>query len=197
MRFVVPNNGVLIPDNATCVFHGQIYDVYQWPQKLFDGSTVTYEMLRRPDTMQILAIKDGKIVVIDEQQAGRPPFLRLPGGRAEPGESWLEAAKRECLEELGTQFASWRLVNVRQPIVKIEWFVATFVATEFTRQQPPQPEAGEHIKVLELTLAEWKQRLAHEDSPLADYAKLTFDAYDSLEQIVGLPEFRGKSTERL
>ncbi len=36
-----------IPPNAKRVFKGIIFDVYQWQQKMFDGSKETFEMLKR------------------------------------------------------------------------------------------------------------------------------------------------------
>jgi hypothetical protein len=61
VRAVVPKNAKVIPKQAQRVFKGQIFDVYQWPQKLFDGSTQTFEMLKRPDTLTVLAIKNDKL----------------------------------------------------------------------------------------------------------------------------------------
>lgn len=55
MRKFIPEKVRLIPKEATKVFEGRIYDVYQWPQKLFDGSTETFEMLSRADTVKIIA----------------------------------------------------------------------------------------------------------------------------------------------
>ena len=43
----LPAGAHLIPPEAKCVFRGKIFDVYQWPQRLYDGSTATFEMLRR------------------------------------------------------------------------------------------------------------------------------------------------------
>jgi len=31
-----------IPKDAKLVFKGKIFDVYQWQQKVYDGTTVTY-----------------------------------------------------------------------------------------------------------------------------------------------------------
>jgi len=68
MRTVTPKNAKLIPENAEQVFKGQIFDVYHWRQEMFDGSTETFEMLKRPDTIKIIAIKDKKIVILEEEQ---------------------------------------------------------------------------------------------------------------------------------
>lgn len=45
----LPDNAIMIPEQAGCVFHGEIFDVYQWQQEMFDGSYERFEMLRRPD----------------------------------------------------------------------------------------------------------------------------------------------------
>jgi len=42
--------------------------VYQWPQKMFDGSTATFEMIKRPDTVQIIATVGNKILMTQEEQ---------------------------------------------------------------------------------------------------------------------------------
>src|SRR5215467_9321922 len=43
MKKLVPEHAILIPEHAERVFQGKIFDVYQWPQKLYDGSTATFE----------------------------------------------------------------------------------------------------------------------------------------------------------
>lgn len=60
MRKFIPEKVSLIPKEATKVFEGRIYDVYQWLQKLFDGSTETFEMLSRADTVKIIALVNEK-----------------------------------------------------------------------------------------------------------------------------------------
>lgn len=60
VRKFIPENAKLIPKEATKVFEGRIYDVYQWPQKMFDGSTETFEMLGRADTVKIIALVNEK-----------------------------------------------------------------------------------------------------------------------------------------
>ncbi|HEX7259978.1 MAG TPA: NUDIX hydrolase, partial [Candidatus Saccharimonadia bacterium] len=105
MREVIPPNAKLLPPNANRVFKGQIYDVYQWEQELFDGSTGTFEMLKRPDTVKVLAVKDGKIVVLEEEQPYHGTFFDVPGGRHDDAsETELQAMQRELREETGMSF---------------------------------------------------------------------------------------------
>src|ERR1700691_3967497 len=119
MRSYIPSDARLIPDQANCVFRGKIYDVYQWQQQMFDGSFETFEMLKRPDTVKALAIKDDSLVVLEQEQPGSKLFFDLPGGRHDvASETELEAVKREMLEETGLTFGSWKLIEVTQPFSK-------------------------------------------------------------------------------
>ena len=100
MREYIPKSAKTIPDNAEMVFRGVIFDVYQWPQTMFDGSTETFEMLRRPDTVKIIAIKGDKIIIIKQRQPRKDWFYTYPGGRIDPTDrNELAAAKRELREE--------------------------------------------------------------------------------------------------
>ncbi|HEX5744244.1 MAG TPA: hypothetical protein VFX84_02225, partial [Candidatus Saccharimonadales bacterium] len=68
MKKVIPQDSVLVPDGAELAFKGMIFDVYQWPQKLFDGSEHRFEMLKRPDTANVICVVDDKILVLDDEQ---------------------------------------------------------------------------------------------------------------------------------
>jgi ADP-ribose pyrophosphatase len=188
----VPEDAILMPDTAKKVFTGKIFDVYQWPQTLFDGTTATFEMLRRPDTILFLCIKDDKLVLVDEMQPGRPRFVRVPGGRVDPGEDWLSTAQRECSEELGMTFKEWRLVSVRQPVAKIEWFVAVYIASDFVEQYAPHIDAGEQITIVEQTWEQLQQRLLDDDSPLSVDLQNLFQGLNGLDELRTIPEFQGK-----
>src|SRR5580700_6982763 len=63
MKKVIPATSVLIPDEARAIFHGQIFDAYQWSQALFDGSNHTFEMLKRPDTVVAICIVDDEKIL--------------------------------------------------------------------------------------------------------------------------------------
>ena len=148
MRTIIPKNAKLIPENSERVFKGEIFDVYQWQQKMFDGTHETFEMLKRPDTVKIIAVKDDKIVICEEQQPNTNVFLDIPSGRHDvETESELDAAKRELLEETGMTFANWRLISAEQSHTKIDWFVYTFLATGFIDQTEQKLDSGEKITV--------------------------------------------------
>lgn len=144
-----------IPAQAKLVFKGIIYDVYQWEQDMYDGSTATYEMLKRPNTLQVIAIKNNNILLIDEQQAGCPAATSFIGGRQESDESPEQGAKRELLEETGMISNDWELFQTYEPIDKIEWQVHVFIAKNVELVSEPNLDPGEKISVKELSFEEF------------------------------------------
>jgi 8-oxo-dGTP pyrophosphatase MutT (NUDIX family) len=149
MRTILPPNPRLVPEHAQRVFEGKIYQVYQWDQQMFDGTTEVFEMLKRPDTIVVLAIKDNQLVVVLEQQPQfERPLYGLPMGRHDvETETEVEAAQRELREETGMIFNTWRLISVEQPQHKEEHFVYVYLATDFEEQVEQHLDAGEKITV--------------------------------------------------
>lgn len=144
----------MIPENAKKVFSGVLFDVYQWSQQMFDGTTSTFERLKRQDTAEIIAIKDGKIILEEQEQPGKPLFLCLPGGRIEYNEEPLAGAKREFLEETGFVSNKWTLYRTVQPLHKIEWNIHVFIAQDCVFRQEKHLDSGEQIQVRWVTLSE-------------------------------------------
>lgn len=150
---------MLIPKTAQQVFKGLIFDVYQWPQKQFDGSTRTFEALKRPNTVQVIATQGDKILLAKEQQPTKGPCFTLLGGRQEPGEKPLEAAQRELLEESGLMSDDWELLKTYEPIHKMEWLIYLYVARNCQRVQEQQLDPGEKITVKQLSFDEFIKRV--------------------------------------
>ena len=146
MKINRPSPEQPIPANAKLVFRGKLFDVYQWRQRMFDGSYQTFEKLKRVDTVMVVpTTSQGKIILIDEEQPGRGSFLSAVGGRVEQGESVLDTAKRELLEETGHEAYEFSLWDAVQPVSKIDWAVYTFIAKGSTKVSDPKPDAGEKI----------------------------------------------------
>ncbi len=161
MRTVIPENAHLIPNTAKPVFRGKIYDIYHWPQKMYDGTTSVFEMLKRVDTVKVLAIKDGKLIFLQDEQPGQKRSgLTLPGGRHDrPQETELDCAKREMMEETGMVFDHWRLAAAAQPSDEIEWFVYIFVAWDVQSVSAPTHGSGEKISIQLLNYDQAMQRM--------------------------------------
>lgn len=144
-----------IPPQAKKVFTGQIFDVYQWEHKLFDGSFATFERLKRPGTTDVIATKEGKIILCIQSQPTKSNYYSLFGGRVEKNEEHLIAAKRELLEESGMQSDSWELYKSYQPLNRIDWDVSIFIARNCVKVAPQKLDAGEKIEIIECTFDEF------------------------------------------
>lgn len=196
MNKTIPADAVLIPDNAKGVFKGQIFDVYQWPQKMFDGSLHTFEMLRRPDTIAVIAVVKDKILILDDDQPHTGSRKSLPTGRVDNHDTnTLNAAKREVLEETGFQFTKWRLIEVTQPHSKLEWFIYFYIAWDGKKIAEPHLDAGEKIEVEALPFVDVKKLILDKAGYLGESLDI-FEKVNNIEELLGLPQFDGVEIDR-
>lgn len=134
------------PTNANKVFEGVIYDVYQWPQELYDGTTVTYERVNRQNTVSVLGVTPNKqILLIEEEQPHRPKHISLMAGKIDPGETPQEAARRELLEETGYQAEKLEEWFEYEPDLNTDWTVYVFIARNIKKVAEQNLEGGEKI----------------------------------------------------
>ncbi len=138
-----------IPNDAKKVFSGVIFDVYQWPVKMYDGSIVMYEKVKRLDSVGIIAVtQEKKIIVLVQRQPGiTGEFIGLPSGRVERGENPFSAAKREFREETGYESREWNLWDCAQPLEKVDWASYTFIARNCQLSSQPMLDPGERINL--------------------------------------------------
>jgi ADP-ribose pyrophosphatase len=78
-------------------------DVVTRTYDLPDGTTTDWDILDLGDAAAVLAItRGGEVVLVRQFRPGPDRVLdELPGGLVDPGESPLDAAARELLEETG------------------------------------------------------------------------------------------------
>ena len=150
-----------IPKKAKRVYKGKIFEVYEWPQREFDGTYKTYELVKRQNSVQIIATQKGKILMTKERQPDHYRPAGLLGGRIEHGERPLIAAKRELLEETGLASKDWHLLNVYHPFRRILWDIYVFVARDCYSVGKPRPEAGEKIKLQRLNYSDFVKKITN------------------------------------
>lgn len=133
---------------------------------MFDGSTETFEMLKRPNTIQIIVTQGENILINRQSQPHKHDYYSLYGGRAEEGEDPLITAKRELLEESGLESDSWELYKVFSPYTKIDWEIYYFIARNCKKTAEPTLDAGEKIEQVACTFDEFL-KFVEKDSYLA------------------------------
>jgi ADP-ribose pyrophosphatase len=150
-----------IPDNAKCVFEGVIFDVYQWEQALYDGSTTTFERLAGNDIARVIPIlDDGHILIINDEQPARPVLTKFPGGYVDPGETPETTMKRELLEETGYEITSYTPLIDVAPWNKIDYRRTYFVGRGAHKVSESKVQAGERVTVRLVSFDEMVSLLA-------------------------------------
>jgi ADP-ribose pyrophosphatase len=169
MNIQRPKSKQPIPSHAKKVFKGVIFDTYQWEQEMFDGTKATFEKLKRPDTVVVFPVlPDGKIIMTEQEQPGKVPFIGATGGRVDDEEDILDAAKRELLEESGYEAEEFILWDSQQPTSKIDWAVFTFIAKKIKKVAEMNPDSGEKIKLKPMTLDELINMATNENTYFAE-----------------------------
>jgi ADP-ribose pyrophosphatase len=145
---------VRVPRGARRVFEGSLFEVFQWEATLFDGSSATHEMVRRPDTVVVIADNgNGELLVTEQEQPDvDKPFYDFPGGRVEAGESYELAARREFLEETGYRANALSRLFEFQASDRVDSRTYVFGARDIVKERDPQPDAGEQVSVAWLSL---------------------------------------------
>jgi len=163
MNIPYPKSRQPLPKEASCVFQGKIFSVYQWEQELFDGSKTIFEKIKRPATVMVLPVTEtGKIILTKQSQPIEGEFIGSIGGIVDEGEDPLSAIKRELLEESGYEAKEWVLWDAVQLIGKIEWPTYTFIAKKITKKREINPDAGEKIELVEYNFDEFIEIIGDE-----------------------------------
>ncbi|MBU0661194.1 NUDIX domain-containing protein [Patescibacteria group bacterium] len=168
-----------IPNNAKKVHEGILFDVYQWDQEMFDGTTEIFERLTRKASVEVIAEVDGKILTImQEQPARKGPYPSFPGGRIDEGETAIEAAHRELREETGYTAESMELWKTYHGTSKITFDEYIFIAKGLKKTDEIQEDAGEKIKLQSFSFDETLSFCRNPQFTAAMFLK--FDMYEML-----------------
>lgn len=184
-----PKSRQQMPEDATLVFKGELFDVYQWQQQMYDGTYQTFEKLKRPDTVVVFAVlDDGSILLTKQEQPGKSLFIGAAGGRVDEGEEIEEAAARELLEETGYRAKELILWHSEQPVSKIDWAVYTFIAKGLEKVDEQRLDAGERITLHPVTFDEFIDTALRNEFTEREIVKYIYEAKIDKQKLEELRE---------
>jgi ADP-ribose pyrophosphatase len=138
------------------VYTGKFFQVHRDQVRLPDGTQAVRDYLKHPGAVAIVALNAQDEVLLERQHrypVGRD-FVEIPAGKLDPGESHLETAKRELLEETGYTAAHWTRLGLIHNAIGysdegIELWLATGLQTGAAQLDP-----GEFLEVFALPFKE-------------------------------------------
>ncbi|RME21969.1 MAG: NUDIX hydrolase [Deltaproteobacteria bacterium] len=138
------------------VYEGKIFDVYQeHSRRMADGREHDFDILECPDWVNVTAVTPaGNLVLVRQWRHGNGKVtLEIPGGAVDPGESPLQAARRELEEETGYRANKWHEIGVVEPNPAFQtnrtW---TFLALAATPTGSQNFDPTEQVEVVEWPL---------------------------------------------
>lgn len=141
--------------SSQSIFQGKIISLQVDTVKLPDGSEATREIVRHPGAVAVLAIHEGKMVVVEQY---RKPLnkseIEIPAGKLDPGESPEKAAMRELKEETGYTADSLIPLGSYYTSPGFADEIIYIYAAENLQQGEMQLDEDEFLQVTELTLEE-------------------------------------------
>ena len=94
------------------IFQGKIISLQVDTVSLADGRSATREIVRHPGAAAVMALLDGKLLVVDQFRKPLEKFqIEIPAGKLDGNEDPLAAAARELEEETGYKAKDLRLLS--------------------------------------------------------------------------------------
>lgn len=145
------------------VYSGAFLKVTQDQVELSDGSKSVREYIKHPGAALIVPVlADGRYVMLRQY---RHPlnkiFIEFPAGKIDQGESSLQTAQRELLEETGYQANKFDFLTTIHPCIGYsDEKIDLYLATGLEEKSEAKPEHGELLETLILSQSELGQLIS-------------------------------------
>jgi len=117
------------------------------------------------ESVLIVALKENHIILIKQYRSGIDEFIiQLPGGGVKKGETIVEAAKRELLEETGFIAESFDYLGYMYPFPSVGNSITHYMFTnDIISKKEQQLEENENIQVELIPIPQLMNQLSSED----------------------------------
>lgn len=101
------------------VFEGKFLKVRRDLARLPDGTTATREFVVHPGAAAMVPIGSDERILVERQfrYAMGAMYVEIPAGKIDAGESSIQTARRELLEETGYEAAQWAFLTRVHPAI--------------------------------------------------------------------------------
>lgn len=117
-----------------------------------------FYILDAPEWINVMPLTaDEEIILVEQYRHGtQEPTLEIPGGMVDAGESSLEGAKRELLEETGYRSDTWKgLGKVSSNPSMLNNYTHMYIAQDCKFVGTQNPDEHERIEVHKMLLADF------------------------------------------
>ncbi len=142
--------------SSKLAYEGSLLKVKRDQVRLHGGGEAWREYVVHPGAVMVLAFVDAQTILLERQfryPKGRH-FIELPAGKLEPGETALETAKRELIEECGYDAKQWWPVTRLDPCIGYSTEVIHLYGARGFTHVGANLDVGEHLECFEAKLAD-------------------------------------------
>jgi len=102
----------------TLLHQGRVFKLIREKIALPNGTTIDLDIIRHPGAAAMVPLKDdGSLVMVRQYRHAVGDYIwEIPAGTLDPGESPLECAKRELIEEIGYSARRWEELGAIIPV---------------------------------------------------------------------------------
>lgn len=147
------------------IYSGKIIDLYVEDVELPNKKTGKREIVKHPGAVAVLAVTDeGKILMVEQfRKPLEKTIIEIPAGKLEKGESPIECAKRELLEETGYSCKEMESIGsfYTSPGFADE-LIHLFFTDSLIKEGAQKTDEDEFLNVLEVSVDEARQLMKNE-----------------------------------
>lgn len=147
--------------SSELVYQGKFLKLRKDSARLPDGRTGEREYIVHPGAAAMVPLFDDGRILIERQfryPLGRE-FIEIPAGKIDPGETSLQTARRELVEETGYGAASWAFMTRIHPAIGFANELIDIYLCRDLEKTTQQLDAGEFVEIEVVTLGWLMDRL--------------------------------------